>query len=55
MNSRYNKAIVALLMGVFGALNVFFNLPIPISEEQLSLLLTALTPILVYLVPNKAE
>lgn len=53
MNSRYNKAIVAAIMGVLGILNTFFNLPIPVTEDQLTALLTALTPILVFWVPNK--
>jgi hypothetical protein len=55
MITRFDKAIVALIMSIFGLLNVIWEIPIPFTEDQLSTILAVLTPILVYLIPNKKE
>ena len=51
--SEYNKAIVALLGGIVAMLGVFGVEPSWLNENLVEAVATALTPILVYLVPNK--
>lgn len=49
----YNKAIVAAIMGVIGLANVFLGWSFGFTEEQVTSVVAILTPILVYLIPNK--
>lgn len=51
---RYNKAWIALVIAILGVLENVFGLSwIGISEEWVNTLFFVLTPILVYLVPNR--
>lgn len=52
--SKYNKAIVALFGGILAMLGVFGIEPEWATEGLLESVAAVLTPILVYLVPNKA-
>lgn len=51
MYTNLDKAIVACVMGVLGLLGVFWH-PINISGETVATIVSIVTPILVYLVPN---
>ena len=55
MITKFDKAIVALVMAIAGLLNVWFDIPVPFTEEQLAANIAELTPIVVYLIPNKKE
>jgi hypothetical protein len=50
-----NKAIVAIVMGVCFLLNSWFHVTIPgfITADNINQLLAVLTPVLVWLIPNK--
>jgi len=50
----YNKAIVAFIMAVIGIINVFFPThALGVNPDTITVIVAAITPILVYLVPNK--
>lgn len=53
--SQYNKAIVALVMALIGIANTFFNAGVNISPETVNTVVALLTPLLVYIVPNKPK
>lgn len=55
MSTEYNKAIVALIMGILGILNLVFPGKIGLDETTVTAIVTAVTPILVYLIPNKPK
>lgn len=55
MFSSVDKAIVALIMAVIFLLNHYFAANIGISPEQVQVWVAVLTPILVYLIPNKQK
>jgi len=49
--SSFNKATVALIMGIIGMLNVFgFNFGL--SEMSVAAVVSVITPFLVYMIPN---
>jgi len=50
----YNKAIVAAIMGVIQLLNIWFDIPL-VDETQVAAVVGLLTPIVVYLIPNKKQ
>ena len=50
--SAFNKAIVALVMTVITIVQSLTGFHIAVDEGTLTAILTALTPILVYLIPN---
>lgn len=50
--AAYNKAIVALIMAIIGFVNLFWGLPFNPDPTTVTAIVTAITPILVYLVPN---
>lgn len=50
---QYSKAWVALAMAILGVLESQFGLAIGLTEQWIETLLFVLTPILVWLVPNK--
>ncbi len=56
MFTTYDKAIVAIVMGVCFLLNSWFHISIPgfITADNVTQVLGILTPILVYVFPNKA-
>ena len=51
MYTTLDKAIVACVMGVLGLVGVIWH-PINISGETVAAVVSILTPLLVYLVPN---
>jgi hypothetical protein len=53
MFTSMDKAIVALIMGVLSILNLVWGINIGVSAETVSAIIAAVTPILVYLIPNK--
>lgn len=53
MFTTIDKALIALVMGLLYAANYFFGLDFGVSEAQVAAIISVLTPILVYLVPNK--
>lgn len=56
MYTTVDKAIVAVIMATLGLLNQFGIVPwTPTAELQntLMIIITALSPVLVYLIPNK--
>lgn len=55
MVTRFDKAIVALVMAVLQFVNVVWGLPIPFTEEQLTVLISAVAPFLVFFIPNKTN
>ncbi len=55
MFTSFDKALIALVMSVIFILNHFTKLHINIDESTLNSFIAILTPILVYLVPNKTS
>ena len=53
MFTSIDKAIVAIVMGVLSLLNLFFGWAAPIDPATLQIIITALTPLFVWWVPNK--
>lgn len=53
MFTSIDKALVALVMGALYLLNSFGGIDFGISEEAVTGLIGVLTPILVWLIPNK--
>jgi uncharacterized membrane protein YhfC len=53
--AAYNKAIVALVMALIGIANTFFGQNITTSPETVNTVVALLTPLLVYIVPNKGR
>jgi hypothetical protein len=50
--AAYNKAIAAAIIAAIGLANVFFNAGIMVEPEIITAVLTALTPLVVYRIPN---
>lgn len=53
MFTTLDKALVALVMGVLSILNLVFNVNIGLPPETVSAIIAAITPLLVYFIPNK--
>lgn len=53
MVTSFDKAVVALIMALIFFANKFFNTSIAVDEQTVSSVVMALTPIVVYLFPNK--
>ena len=53
MFTSLDKAIVALIMGALFIINTFTGLDIGLEESTVTAIIGALTPVLVWLVPNK--
>jgi hypothetical protein len=55
MFTQSDKALAAIIMGVLFLANSWFHVEIPsfLSADNINQLLAVLTPILVYLIPNK--
>jgi hypothetical protein len=49
----YNKAIVAAVMAAIGIANTFFNTGIVVEPETVNTVVALLTPLFVYLIPNR--
>ena len=52
MFTSIDKALVAIVMAAFFMLNEFGGIDIGLSEETVTAIIAAATPILVYFVPN---
>lgn len=55
MFTTFDKALVALIMSLLSLLNLVFGVDLGVSPEVVTAIVTAITPILVYLVPNKPK
>lgn len=53
MFTTMDKALVALVMGLLSILNLMYGIDLGVSPETISTIIAALTPILVWLIPNK--
>lgn len=53
MFTSMDKALVALIMGALFIMNSVFGVNLGFTEAQVSAVIGVLTPILVYLIPNK--
>lgn len=53
MFTTWDKAIVAIIMGALSIANLAFGWDFGADEETVSGIIAFLTPILVYLVPNR--
>lgn len=53
MFTTMDKALVAVVMGLLSILNLVFNIDLGLSPETVSGIIAAVTPILVYIFPNK--
>ncbi len=53
MFTTLDKALVALVMGILSILNIVFKVNIGLSPETISAIIAAVTPLLVYFIPNK--
>lgn len=53
MFTSMDKALVALVMGILYILNSVAGINLGFSETQVASVIGILTPILVYLIPNK--
>ena len=53
MFTSIDKALVAIVMAAFFMLNEFGGIEIGLSEETVTAIIAAATPILVYFVPNR--
>lgn len=53
MFTSMDKAIVALIMGALFIANSVFGINLGLTEAQVTSVIGILTPILVYLIPNK--
>lgn len=53
MFTSIDKAITAVIMGILSLLNLFFGWNSPLDPATVQIIISALTPLLVYLVPNK--
>ena len=49
----YSKAIVAAIMAAIGIANAFFNAGLVVDPDAVTAAVSLLTPVLVYIVPNK--
>jgi hypothetical protein len=55
MFTSIDKALTAIVMAVFYLLSTFGGIDIGLSEETVSAVFAAATPLLVWLVPNKTS
>jgi hypothetical protein len=53
MFTSIDKALTAIVMAVLYLLNSFGGIDVGLSEETVAAILAALTPLLVWLVPNR--
>lgn len=55
MITSVDKALISVVMGVLFLLNTYAGIDLGITEETVSTVIVGLTPILVYLIPNKTK
>jgi hypothetical protein len=53
MFTSIDKALVALIMSLLYLLNTFFGVSLGLNETQVATIISLLTPILVWAIPNK--
>lgn len=53
MFTTMDKALVAFIMGLLSIANLVFGFDLGISPETVSGIIAAITPVLVYFLPNK--
>ncbi len=53
--TAYNKAIAALIMAIIGIVNLKWPGVIGLDQDTVTALVASLTPILVWIVPNKVS
>lgn len=53
MVTSIDKALVAVIMGVLYLLNTFAGIDLGVSEATINAIIAAVTPLLVWIVPNK--
>lgn len=53
MFTSFDKALIAVIMGALYILNSVFGINLGFTEAQVGTVIGVLTPILVYLIPNK--
>lgn len=55
MFTSLDKALAAIIMGILFVLNSLFHISIPnfMTPDNINQVLAVLTPIIVYLIPNK--
>ena len=53
MVTSIDKALVAVIMGVLYLLNTFLGIDLGVSENTINAIIAGVTPLLVWLVPNK--
>jgi len=53
MFSSLDKALAALVMAILYMLNTFVGIDLGLSAETVNTIIAAVTPFIVYLVPNK--
>lgn len=54
MFTSIDKALTAVVMAVLYFLSTFFNISLGLTEETVTSIIAAVTPILVWLIPNKS-
>lgn len=54
MFTSIDKALIALIMGILYIMNSVFGVSFGLTEQTVASIVGVLTPILVWLVPNKA-
>lgn len=55
MFTSLDKALIALVMGILSILNLVFGFNLGIDPAVVSSIIAALTPVLVYYIPNKSK
>jgi hypothetical protein len=53
MFTTIDKALTAVVMGLLSILNLVFGISLGIEPATVQIIISALTPVLVYLIPNK--
>jgi hypothetical protein len=53
MFTTIDKALTAVVMGLLSILSLVFGVNLGIEPATVSIIISALTPVLVYLIPNK--
>ena len=55
MFTQLDKALVALVMSILSILNLVFGINFGMDPAVISSIIAALTPVLVYWIPNKSK
>lgn len=52
MYTQFDKAIVSVIMAIILVLQRVFKISLGLDEDTITIIITALTPLIVYLFPN---